>query len=143
MHLFNMATIFILLSLIGVEFSVSAFINPAAQRLDSEAQLKVLSRLAFVFGRVMPIWYPLCALLLAVETWLNWHTPNCTILLLALVVWIFVSVASIVFLVPINTRIAKAAADWQQIHRIWDKRHRMRIAALAVAAVLLLYVVVR
>ncbi len=40
MHLFNMATVFIVLSLVGVEFSVSAFVNPAAWRLDPEPQLK-------------------------------------------------------------------------------------------------------
>ena len=48
MHLFDMATVFIVLSLVGVEFSVSAFINPAARRLDPEPQLKILSRLAAV-----------------------------------------------------------------------------------------------
>ena len=29
MHLFNMATLFIIVTLVGVEFSVSAFVNPA------------------------------------------------------------------------------------------------------------------
>jgi hypothetical protein len=52
-------------------------------------------------------------------------------------------VASILFLVPLNTRVAEGDADWQRIHRIWDKRHRVRTAALAVAAVLFTYVVVR
>ena len=33
MHLFNMATLFVVLTLLGVEFSVSAFVNPAASRL--------------------------------------------------------------------------------------------------------------
>jgi len=52
-------------------------------------------------------------------------------------------VGSIIFLVPLNTRIAKGDADWQRIHRIWDMRHRVRTAALAIAAVLFTYVVVR
>lgn len=34
MYLFNMATLFIIVTLVGVEFSVSAFVNPAAWRLD-------------------------------------------------------------------------------------------------------------
>ena len=143
MHWFDMATVFIVLSLIGVEFSVSAFINPAARRFDPEPQLKLLSRLASVFGRVMPVWYPLCALLLGVETWLYWHAPDRDVLLAALAIWLLASVASIVFLVPMNTRIAEGAADWQRISRIWDERHRARIAALAIAAVLLTYVIVR
>jgi hypothetical protein len=41
MHLFNMATLFVVLTLVGVEFSVSAFVNPAASRLEPESQLKM------------------------------------------------------------------------------------------------------
>ena len=143
MHGFNMATIFIVISLIAVEFSVSAFINPAARRLDPEPQLKFLSRLASVFGRVMTVWYPVCALLLGVETWLYWRSANRNVLLASGAIWLLASLASIVFLVPMNTRIAEGGADWQRIYRIWDKRHRVRTAALAFAAVLLTYVLVR
>ena len=53
MHLFNMVTIFVVLTLLGVEFSVSAFVHPAAERLEPEAQLKMLSRFALVLGKVM------------------------------------------------------------------------------------------
>src|SRR4051794_1082619 len=74
MHIFNVATIFIVLSLVGVEFSVSAFVNPAAWRLDPEPQLKMLGRFASVLGKVMPVWYPVCALLLGIQTWSHWHT---------------------------------------------------------------------
>ena len=116
MHLFNTATIFIILSLIGVEFSVTAFINPAARRLDPEPQLKILSRLASVFGRVMPVWYPVCALLLGVETWLYWQAPERDLLLAALAIWLLASVASIVFLVPMehshSGRCCRLAADY-------------------------------
>ena len=58
MHWFSIATVFIVLSLVSVEFSVAAFVDPAAWRLDPEPQLKILSHLAFVLGRVMPVWYP-------------------------------------------------------------------------------------
>ncbi len=143
MHIFNVATIFIVLSLVSVEFSVSAFVNPAAWRLDPEPQLKMLSRFAFVLGKVMPVWYPVCILLFGIQTWLHWHTSGFGILLTADAVWLLASVASIFFLVPLNSRVAEGAADWQRIHRVWDKRHRVRIAALAIAAVLLTYVVVR
>jgi len=142
MHLFNMATAFFVLTLVGVEFSVSAFVNPAAWRLEPEAQLKMLGRCAFVLGRVMPVWYPGCTLMLGVETWLHWHAPGLGRLLAADAIWVLTSVASIFFLVPLNSRIAEGAADWQRIHRVWDQRHRVRIAALAVAAVLLIDVLV-
>lgn len=143
MHSFNIATLFIVLTLVGVEFSVSAFVNPAASRLEPEAQLRMLSRFALVLGRVMPVWYPVSTLLFGIQTWLCWRTPGRAILLTADAIWVLASVASVVFLVPLNTRISEGAADWQRIHRIWDLRHRVRIAALSIAAVLLTYVVVR
>jgi hypothetical protein len=40
MHLFNIATLFVVLTLLGVEFSVSAFVNPAASRLEPESHLE-------------------------------------------------------------------------------------------------------
>jgi uncharacterized membrane protein len=143
MHLFNMVTIFVVLTLLGVEFSVSAFVNPAASRLDPESQLKMLGRSALVLGRVMPVWYSICSLFLGIQTWLCWYTPGRAILLTADAIWVLISVASIFVLVPLASRVAEGAADWQRIHRIWDRRHRVRIAALATAAVLLTYVVVR
>lgn len=143
MHLFNMATLFVVLTLVGVEFSMSAFVNPAAWRLEYEPQLEMLSRLAHVLGTVMPVWYPVCALLLGLETWLYWHTPDRAILFAADAIWFLASLASILFLVPLNNRVAEGAADWQRIHRTWDRRHRVRIAALATAAVLLSYVLAR
>ena len=143
MHLFNMATVFTVLSLVSVEFSVAAFVDPAAWRLDPEPQLKILSRLGSVLGKVMPVWYPVSALLLGIQTWLYWHTSGRGVLLSSDAIWLLASVGSIIFLVPLNTRVAEGDADWQRIHRIWDKRHRVRTAALAIAAVLLTHVVVR
>ena len=143
MHLFNLATVFIVLSLVSVEFSVAAFVDPAAWRLDPEPQLKLLSRLATVLGRVSPVWYPLSAILLGVQTWLHWHTPARGILLTATAIWILASLGSILFLVPLNTRVAQGDADWQRIHRTWDFRHRVRTVALFIAAALFAYVAVR
>ena len=137
MHLLNIATLLIVLTLVGVEFSVSAFVNPAVWRLDPEPQLKMLGRFAFVLGRVMPVWYPVCTVLLGIQTWLHWYAPERMPLLAADAIWVAVSIASITMLVPLNSRVAEGAADWQRIHRIWDKRHRVRIGALAIAAVLL------
>ena len=143
MHLFSVATLFVVLTLVGVEFSVSAFVNPAAWRLEPESQLKMLSRFALVLGKVMPVWYPVSALLFVIQTWLYWHMPGRAVLLTAAAIWVLTALASIFFLVPLNNRLAEGAADWQRIHRIWDRRHRVRIGALATAAILLTYVVVR
>ncbi len=143
MHLLNMATIFTVLPLLGVEFSVSVFVNPAAWQLPTEAQGKILSRLAVVLGKVMPVWYVLATLLLGVETWLSWHAPERTVLLIVDAIWVLTLAGSILFEVPLNNQVAKGVAGWQQIHRVWDGRNRARIAALAVAAVLLTDVLVR
>ena len=137
MHLFNIATLFVVLTLLGVEFSVSAFMNPAASRLEPESQLKMLSHSALVLGKVMPVWYSLSTLLLGIQTWLCWHTSGRAILLTADTIWVLISVASIFVLVPLAIRVAEGAADWQRIYRIWDQRHRVRIAAVATAAILL------
>lgn len=143
MHWFNTATLFVVLTLLGVEFSVSAFMNPAASRLEPESQLKTLSWLALVLGRVMPVWYLVSTLLLGIQTWLYWHTPGRSILLTADAIMVLIAVASIFFLVPLAGRVAEGAADWQRINRIWDRRNRARIAALAIAAFLLTYAVAR
>lgn len=136
MHLFNVATLFVVLTLVGVEFSVPAFVNPAAWRLEPESQLKMLSRFALVLGKVMPVWYPVSTLLLVIQTSLYWHTPRRATLLAAAVIWMLVSVGSSFLLVPLNNRVAEGAADRQRMHRIWDRRHRVRIAALAVTLAL-------
>ena len=143
MRWFTIATLFVVLTLVGAEFSVSAFVNPAAWRLEPESQLKMLSRFALVLGRVMPFWYLVSTLLLGIQTWLFWHTPGRELLLAADAIWVLTSLASILFEVPLNNRVAEGAADWQRIHRVWDERHRVRIAALVTAAVLLTDVVVR
>ena len=143
MHLFNIVTLFMVLTLVGVEFSISAFVNPAAWKLAPDPQLSMLSRLASVLGKVMPVWYPACAVLLGIQTWLHWHQSGVGFLLAADVVWALVSGATILFLVPLNSRVAERAADWQASHRTWDRKHRVRIAALVVASVLLVYVLVR
>ena len=81
MRLFDVATVFILLLLVGVEFSVSAFVNPAAWRLDPQPQLQMLGRFAVVMGKLMPVWYTVCAVLLAIQSWLHWQTAGLVALL--------------------------------------------------------------
>lgn len=142
MHLFDTFTLVVITMLVGVEFSVSAFVNPAAWRLAPEAQAQMLGRFAYVLGKVMPVWYPACAVLLVLQTWLHWHTAARNLLLLADALWVLASVASIFFLVPLNNQIVEGAPGWQQIHRVWDRRHRVRVAVLAAAAILLTYALV-
>jgi hypothetical protein len=90
----------------------------------------------------MPVWYSACTVLLALQTWIHWHEPGLGLLLAADAIWVLISVASIFFLVPLASRVAEGVADWQRIHRTWDKGHRVRIAALCIAAILLTDVLV-
>ena len=141
MHLFHTAVLFVVLTLLGVEFSVSAFTNPLVWRLEPASQWKALSRNAVVGGKVMPVWYLGSTLLSVIQTWLCWHTSVRSILLTVDAIFVLIAVASIFVLVPLNNRVAEGAADWQRIHRTWDGIHRVRIAALAAAALLLTYVI--
>ncbi|WP_348267164.1 DUF1772 domain-containing protein [Edaphobacter paludis] len=140
MHLFNIVTVFVIFVLIGVEFCVSAFINPVMRKLDVEPQAKALSIFARMLGGVMPFWYGAGLLLLAVQAWLHRGTAAYPLLLTAAVLWLGVIVFTLVVLVPINNRIAaRSAADWQQQHRRWDNLHRLRVLVLAVAGFCLLW----
>jgi len=144
MHLLNAITIGIVGLMVGNEFAVSAFVNPALWRLESDPQAQALSLLARSLGRAMPIWYGLCLALLALESFLHRHQAAYWPLLMATLIWVGVIVFTIGVLVPINNRIAalNSAApdpDWQRAHKRWDNLHRVRILLLALALFVLTY----
>ena len=143
MHVLNEITVVVLLLMVGVEFAVSAFVNPSAWHLDPDPQAKMLSHFAAVLGKVMPVWYAAGLLLLVAETWLHRFEPGRGLLLAASAIWLLMTLFTLLFLVPLNNLVIKAGPGRQEAHRTWDTRHRMRIIALAVAAVLLTYVVIR
>jgi uncharacterized membrane protein len=129
--------------MIGVEFAVSAFINPTLHKLDYEPQAKALSLFAALLGFVMPFWYGLSLMLLIAEAVLRRHTSAFTPLTIAASLWTFIILFTLAVLVPINNRIAKLQptalpADWQQAHRRWDILHRLRVALLILAFLLAL-----
>ena len=143
MHLLNVATALFVLLMVGSECSVSAFTDPSAWRLDPVPQSVMLSHYAAVLGKVMPFWYGLNLVLLGTETWLYRHTPDSAFLLIATSIWFLATLGSILFLVPLNNRVIAASPGWQAAHRSWDRRHRVRIAGLAISALLFSYVMVR
>ncbi len=127
----------------GVEFAVSAFVNPVLLTMEAEGQAFATRAFARLLGRVMPFWYIGNMVLLGVEAWIR-HGQNGSLLLYAACgVWAAVIALTLMFLVPINNRIA-ALPDGAFVqamkaeHRVWELRHRVRIAALVVAMVLLL-----
>ena len=143
MHVFDEIAAVVVLVMVGVEFAVSAFVNPSAWRLAPEPQAKMLSHFAASARQVMPVWYAAGLLLLVAEMWLHRAGPGRGLLLAASAIWLLTTLSTLVFLVPLNNLVIKAGPGWQEAHRTWDTRHRVRIVALAVAAVLLAYVVTR
>ena len=101
--------------------------------------------LARSLGTFMPFWYPLCLILLGAEAWLHRHTPALPLLLASAILWASIIVATLLFLVPRNNRVAAAQTasspypDWLRVHHQWDTLHRWRIAALIVALICLLH----
>ncbi len=130
--------------MVGNEFAIAAFIHPVISRLPPPVHLAAASAIARVLGRIMPFWYALGLVCLLAELWLHRGQPdNLPLLLVAVVLWALTIVATLVLLVPRNNRIAGANPDrpyptWQADRAAWDTLHRVRVALLALAFILLL-----
>ena len=129
--------------MIGTEFAVSAFINPVLEKLDTGTRLAVIRLFAAKLGFAMPVWYCLSLLLLLAEAFLFRHQPQLLLLAAAVGIWTLVILLTLLFLVPINNRLAKLSPDVPAgepltEHKKWDSMHRARVAALTTAMVLFL-----
>ena len=134
MDLLNVLTLFATLLMIGVELSVSLFLDPAIWRLNDHA---ITAELDAVLGKVMPFWYGGCLVLLILEATLRRHQAGAAALALAALLWLLSIVYTLAMLVPINNRIAASepGSAWLIEHKRWDKLHRWRVGLLLVAAV--------
>ena len=138
MTFLHIATTVCLGLLTGTEFAVSAFVNPILWQLEAPTQARVIQRFARNLGGVMPFWYVLSLLLLVVSSILERGEPSSALLFAGTGIWFAVIVLTLLFLVPINNRLARMEPEeWttetRQEHRRWDTRHRFRIVALAAA----------
>jgi len=126
----------------GVEFAVSAFINPVLAKLDDRTRVTVLRLFGAKLGFVMPFWYSLGFLLLLAEIFLHRHQPQLSLLCTAAGIWAAVIVFTLLFLVPINNRMLRLSdippRDALREYKRWDSMHRVRIAALTTAMILFL-----
>jgi uncharacterized membrane protein len=146
MMVLDVGTVLCVGLLIGTEFAVSVFINPILRKLDIAAQGQAIGLLARRLGFVMPFWYAGSLLLLIAGAIARWHGTGDALLIAACAIWAVVIVATLLVLVPINNRMglldAKAfPAEARREHRKWDRLHRVRVAALAAAAVCFLVAV--
>lgn len=144
MNLLDIATILCIGLLIGVEFAVSAFINPVVWKLDLAAQASAFPLFGRRLGRAMPVWYIASLLLLVSEMIAHWHEPRVGLLGVAIAFWGAAITLSVLSLVPINNRMVRTDADGfsestRQELRKWDSLHRVRVCLLAIAMIFFLF----
>jgi uncharacterized membrane protein len=97
--------------LIGTEFAVAVFINPTLRKLDPHEELRAIQLFAAKLGAAMPFWYAASLLLLIAETVLRYRQTGGVLLLAACAIWAAVIVLTLLFLVPINNRLARIDPD--------------------------------
>jgi uncharacterized membrane protein len=134
--------------LIGTEFTVSVFINPILQRLDTGTRMKTISYFAKRLGTAMPFWYVMSLLLLIAEAALRRNNYGESLLITAGALWLAVIVLTLTLLVPINNRMMRLDANSSsdsslQEHRKWELLHRGRVAVLTTSMVCFLLAVLR
>lgn len=126
--------------LIGTEFAVSVFINPILRRLTPDEEVHAIRLFAARLGAAMPFWYAVSFLLLIAETVVRFHEQGENLLIAASAIWATVIVLTILFLVPINNRLARMDSNLShesalKEHSMWDSLHRWRVASLTAAMV--------
>jgi uncharacterized membrane protein len=132
--------------LVGVEFAVSAFVNPVLWTLEPSAQAAAIRLFARNLGRAMPPWYIASFVLLIIAAIVQRHQSGQILLVAASVIWAAVILLTILFLVPINNRMAQLSGETVsnqtlREHRKWDALHRLRVVALTAAMVCFLLAV--
>jgi anthrone oxygenase-like protein len=133
-------TILISCAMLGNEFAVAAFVHPSFSKLSESAHQQAAAKLAAILGRYMPFWYALTLLLAITGLAFRWHTAHQvnTGLLVACALWLIAIVSSIIWLVPINNRIASGTTQspslWLADRKRWDLLHRWRVLLLSIAA---------
>jgi uncharacterized membrane protein len=138
MLVLDIATSFCIGLLIGNEIAVWAFIDPILWKLDDRAQIQAISMFAARLGTAMPFWYALSLALLLLETFLRRHEAGVPLTLASSAIWAAVVILTVLFLVPINNRLARmepslSSESAKREHRRWDALHRLRVVMLAVS----------
>ena len=142
---FRIITIISVGLMIGAELAVWAFINPILWRLEEPARMRAVGYFAKRLGTVMPFWYGLNLLLLITEAFLSRGHTGASLIGLAAGIWAAVIVLTVMFLVPINNRLARGTQPSLELahreHERWHAMHRARVLALEAAMVLFLLAV--
>jgi Anthrone oxygenase len=123
------------------EFAVAAFVHPSFAKIPDSAHAAAANSSARILGSYMPFWYALVLMLSiadAVITWRYVHEWDKWILA-SCVLWVIAIVSTIIWLVPINNRVASwtpesLPSDWREDRKRWDRLHRWRTLLLFVAS---------
>jgi uncharacterized membrane protein len=143
MLIFTVAAIISIGLMVGTEFTVWVFINPVLWKLEEPARAEAVRLFARKLGRAMPFWYVANFLFLVALFFLLRGQPAGRFLGAASAIWAAVIVLTLIFLVPINNRLARRDAALpldlaHRQHQRWDTLHRARVIALGTALALLL-----
>ncbi|HEY2861818.1 MAG TPA: DUF1772 domain-containing protein [Terracidiphilus sp.] len=129
--------------LVGTELTVSAFINPVLVQVGGIAEAQATRLFAKRLGAFMPFWYAGCLILLIAQAVMRRGEAGGLWIEASIAVWLLVVVLTLIFLVPINNRLAKMEPEHfgdalREQHSRWDILHRGRVAMLALAMVCML-----
>jgi len=129
--------------MVGVEFSVSVFVNPIILRLPIGPSLEAQADGARVLGRVMPFWYIASLFLTAGLAAARWGTAAASAALAAAILLAASVVMSVALLVPLSKDARtwtgdNYPTDWRERARRWDRLHYTRVAIIVAGFVLIL-----
>jgi hypothetical protein len=127
----------------GVELCVAVYINPIFAQLPDSARNTAISLGAKKLGRAMPFWYVSGLLFLLMESAVRRHLPQVHLVWAASFIWAVVIVLTLIFLVPINNRVASASPSeftekLRQEHSLWNVLHKCRVVVLVLSVVMFL-----
>ena len=131
--------------MVGNEFAIAAFVHPQLFRLEEPAHAQIAASLARTLGNAMPFWYGLALLLILGAAYE--HRPITTgpglLIAASAALWAATILFTVTTLVPINNRIANMNPEqphttWLHDRAHWDRLHRIRVALLIIALLLLL-----
>jgi uncharacterized membrane protein len=145
LEVLNVVAILVSGAMVGNEFAIAAFVHPSFAKIPDSAHQAAASSLAHLLGRVMPFWYALVLLLSVADAALRWRNfQQVDIWILASsALWGVAIVYTIIWLVPINNRVASWTPDysppgWREDRKRWDVLHRWRTALLFAALLCLI-----
>src|ERR1700735_614931 len=121
--------------MVGNELTVALFLHPTLNGLRDGVHAQTVQAFAKLFGRVMPFWYAVTAILTLILALLDRQNA---LLISSAAVWIFAIIYTVIFPVPINNRISswdqsRLPVNWKRDRQQWDRYHRIRVVILLVA----------